>query len=523
MGDFFVELKKQYIHMNYEKGRALSQITLDEDYNLPDYKPDIVKVMKDKGEVNFEEVKVSDGHLYVKGSLQFVIMYRSDQDDKKIDCLSGSIPFTETISMDGVDELDPIHMVAEMEDLSVGIINSRKLNMRALIMLKADAREMKDEEMVTDVEGEEPLEVQKEYQDILQLVECKKDNLRFKQEISIPSSKPNIREILWKSVQLRGIESRMKTGSIELKGEVLVYILYLGEEDTEHLQWVETTIPLSGSIECNNCEENQIFKVTVVPRSVDMEVKPDYDGEQRVLNLDMVLDLDICLWREENMEIVKDLYSLSEKVTPTYESGIIPTLVAKNYAKCKVSDRIQLNREQENMLQICVCEGQVQIDNTTVEKEGIRAEGTLEVELMYITTDDAMPIGTLKGLIAFEQMIEVPGVTDANDIELEAGIEQLGALLMDNTQVEIKAVINLNLIAFSNRPIEKLASVEVSGQNIEELQKQPGIVGYIVKGNENLWAIAKANHTTIADLIQMNQLTSDEVKRGDKLLIVKTV
>ena len=32
-----MEIKKQNIHMNYEKASAMSQITLDDDYNLPDY------------------------------------------------------------------------------------------------------------------------------------------------------------------------------------------------------------------------------------------------------------------------------------------------------------------------------------------------------------------------------------------------------------------------------------------------------------------------------------------------------
>ncbi len=518
-----MELIKRYIHMNYEKGRALSQITMDDDYNLPDYKPDIVKVMKDKGEIRFEEVKASEGHLYVKGMLQFSILYRSDQNEKKIDSLTGNIPFSETISMDGVQELDPIQMRAEIEDLNIGITNSRKLNIRALVMLKATAREMREEEIVTDIEAEAPLEIQKENQEILQLMECKKDNFRFRQEIPLASSKPNIRDVLWKSIQLRGLENRLKEGAIELSGEVLVYVLYLGEEDDDRLQWVETTIPLNGTIECGNSQDDLVHKISVTPRSVEIDVKPDYDGEQRILNLDMVLDLDICLWSEENMEILKDVYSLTQNVVPSYQEGIMPRLIAKNYAKCKAGDRIQLSAEQENILQICVCEGTTQIDNITYENEGVRVEGTLAVELMYITTDDAMPVGTLKGLIAFEQFIEVPGSNQNSEIELEAGVEQLGALLVDNTQVEIKAVINLNLVAFENQRNEKLCSVEVEPQNVEELQRRPGIVGYIVNGNESLWSIAKENHTTIADLIQTNQLGTDEIRIGDKLLIVKTV
>lgn len=198
-------------------------------------------------------------------------------------------------------------------------------------------------------------------------------------------------------------------------------------------------------------------------------------------------------------------------------------LIAKNYAKCKVGDRIQLGSEQENILQICVCEGTVTIDNTSYEEGGVNVEGTLAVELMYITTDDTMPVGTLKGLIAFEQKIEVPGAREDSEFELEAGIEQLGALLVDNTQVEIKAVINLNLIAFENRSIRKLADIEAEELNLEELQRRPGIVGYIVKAGDSLWNIAKENHTTITDLMQTNQLVSEEIQIGDKLLIVKTV
>ena len=43
-----MEIKKQNIHMNYEKASAMSQITLDDDYNLPDYRPDIYKKLNER-------------------------------------------------------------------------------------------------------------------------------------------------------------------------------------------------------------------------------------------------------------------------------------------------------------------------------------------------------------------------------------------------------------------------------------------------------------------------------------------
>lgn len=47
--------------------------------------------------------------------------------------------------------------------------------------------------------------------------------------------------------------------------------------------------------------------------------------------------------------------------------------------------------------------------------------------------------------------------------------------------------------------------------------------GYIVREGDSLWKIAKANHTTISQLMETNDLKSEEIQKGDKLLIVKMV
>ena len=177
-----MEIKKQNIHMNYEKASAMSQITLDDDYNLPDYRPDIVKVLKEKGEIRFDEIQVKEGRIYVKGNLIFHVLYRSDMEEHKLDCLRGQIPFEETISMDGVNELDPVDVTAELEDINIGIINSRKLSVRALVMLKAEMRMRKETELITGVAMEHPLEILQNRHNILELETCKKDNYRLKQE-----------------------------------------------------------------------------------------------------------------------------------------------------------------------------------------------------------------------------------------------------------------------------------------------------------------------------------------------------
>ena len=263
-----MELEKKYIHMNREKGKAFTQITLDDDFNVPDLKPDLMRIILDKGELVLDETTITQDHVWLKGVLKFSLLYRSDQEEGKINTMTGEIPFQESLAIDGANEYDTAKMKWEMEDLSIGIINSRKLSVKALVVLKAVIDEIYDEELITGVGQEDGVQLLSQNLSAMELFLSKKDTFRFKEEILLPSNKPNIRQILWKSVQLRGVEMRLSDQQLNLKGEALVFALYEGEEEEEHLQWMETALPFSGVIDCNGCAEDMIARCRRILRCV---------------------------------------------------------------------------------------------------------------------------------------------------------------------------------------------------------------------------------------------------------------
>ena len=518
-----MELTKRYIHMNREKGKAFSQITLDDDFNVPDSKPDVMRLIQDKGEMKIEETVVTPGHILLKGVLRFQLLYRSDMEERKVSSLSGEIPFQESLAIDGVNEYDAVRARWQMEDLSVGIINSRKLSVKALVQLSASVNEIYDEEVATEVEGGDGIEVLESRRTILQLFHAKKDTYRFKEEILLPSNKPNISEILWKSVQLRGMETRLLENRIQIKGEALVFVLYLGEEEEERLQWLESALPFSGSLECTGCSEDMILDISYDIAAVELEPKPDYDGEERMLHLELVLDLNISVFQEEQIQILEDLYGVNCRLLPEYESAVFEQLLIKNFSKCRVSDRIAIGENQEGILQLCASEGTVSVDQVEILAEGLQVEGTLGVQILYVTSEDKNPLASLKDTIPFHYLIEVPGITETSRFQLEACLEQLTTIMLDSSQVEIKAVINLNSIVFEKNPVPRLAGVKEEPLDMEALQERPGIIGYIGRAGDRLWDIAKENYTTIADIRETNHLTEDTLKDGEKILIIKSV
>lgn len=536
-----MQLNKIKLHSCTTFASAQSQITLDDDYNVPDYRPDIVKVLKEKGELHFDEAKAAAGAAWLKGRLVFRVLYRSDQENGKISCLKGEIPFQEKLNMDGVQEYDVIQASGEIEDLTIGVIHSRKISVRAVILLKTEEPREKEDELCVGIEADDGCEKRYRNTNILQLLCMKRDQCRQKSEITLPSSKPNVQEILWKSLEIRNLDTKMGQDGVKLSGEVLISVLYQEEEETDRVQWYEMVIPLDCGVECDaGTEADIIYKVKARPASMELEVKPDYDGEERVLVLELVMNLDIRVWKEQEISMLEDVYSLKKEIIPVCTGVTLHHISVKNDSQCRLTEQMELAESQEKILQICSCEGTVHLESTELTEQGVRAEGILVTELLYITTDDQMPLGSAREIYPFEQLIEIPQQTARTErnkpeelealerknklqTELDCRISQLSAVMLDQDHVEIKAVIGLDLLAFEQEQIDNITDTREEPLDMEQLQKRPGLVGYIAKDGDSLWSIAKENHTTVEDILRDNHRTDEDLRRGEKILIVKKV
>ena len=242
-----------------------------------------------------------------------------------------------------------------------------------------------------------------------------------------------------------------------------------------------------------------------------------------MLHLELVLDLDIKIFKEEETRVVADLYVVNEKWTPMYQEAVFEKLLIHNDSKCKISDKISIDGNQEPMLQICASEGYAVAEQAEIVEDGIQVEGTLQVTILYVTSDDRMPVASVKDILPFHYLIEAPGIHEGCRFHLQAGVDQLTTVMADSSQVEVKAVLNLNCIVFEQQKINKITEVEQEPLNMEELQESPGIIGYIAKEGDQLWDIAKENFTTISEIVKTNQLSSEQIRAGDKILIIKTV
>ena len=156
-----MDLIMKNIHMDQIKCETQTQIALEDDITIADVKPDVYQLVTEKGELEIEQIRATEDHVQVKECLRFCILYISDEDMHRPASMEGSISFDEKLFLKGVLPQDTVQVKSVLEDLSVGMINSRKLSVQALMRLNVWAEDTFDTSVAVGIESPEVVEVQK--------------------------------------------------------------------------------------------------------------------------------------------------------------------------------------------------------------------------------------------------------------------------------------------------------------------------------------------------------------------------
>ena len=120
-----MDLVKKNIHMDRIRSEAVNQITLEDDLNVPDQKPDVSSLNFENGTIIIDEVRPGTDQVNVRGRLIFDVLYHTNEGGSSLISLEGKIPFEEKINMQGIRSTDDVMVEGQIEDLSINIINSR--------------------------------------------------------------------------------------------------------------------------------------------------------------------------------------------------------------------------------------------------------------------------------------------------------------------------------------------------------------------------------------------------------------
>jgi len=516
------ELVKEKIILEQNIGKEVTQVMIEGDIIVSDIKPDISVILQTESKVCIDRVDVSTDRVNFMGRLDIQVLYLSKGSDKTVHSMSQTSVLEDFINMDSVTKEMFVEVKANLANVNYEMINDRKVNYRAVIDVEVSAQSHETHEIIVDIKEIPENQLLKTGLNLNRCVEKKSDKFITKDELTIPSGKPNIREILQCSVVISSKEVKVGNGKVSIIGELNITTLYRGDADSSLIEFTEHEVPFNGAIEISGVREDMQADVTLTSQDQYVQVRPDADGEDRVIEIEVSVDIMAKVHCQENLQILEDAHCINKNLDIEKTKITCPKLICRNKNQFQVKEIVQLNGDCPDILQIFKVKGNPFVDEIKVIDDKVIVEGIIESSILYVAENDETPLYSFNTYVPFHQIIETKGARMGMEVVLDVGVDHVGFNMMTGREMELRFLLNFNAQVVEKRDTNMITSIEFSEMEKSVLENMSSMTVYVVQNEDTLWKIAKKYNTSVDDLLVINDIeTQEQIFAGQKLLILK--
>lgn len=489
---------------------SVSEQTVDLDFTLPDYCPDIEKILKCSLTPQIFSRNLTGGQLVIDGMSVVQVVY-VDAVKKNIRCCEQTVPFSAAFNLKETPENYVIVSDTKSEYLNCRALSPRKLALHGAFSLYAKVIS-KTFEKVFSPADEADLETKCEKIQCCELSALCQEQFSVSEDISV-ANKPPVEAVLNKKVTANVTDVRVIPGKIMLNGEINLKLLYLSDLEVGEPQQLDYMLPLSQIIDCESVVEDTIVTVSLQVLSFDVRLKSDMLSENPVVSLDVKLAACVSGYDKKEIKLVSDAYSTKyftelEYVQPSIVMNCFPlkeTVMEKSsldLGDVRISKIIDLFNENCTVTPV-------------ISEDGVTITGKANVCILAFDTENYP--------IYIERMIDFNHLFALNDpfnsvLNPKAAIKSLSFRLSDEATVEVRCEVSLSL-ELSNNKIQTCVSKVVAPDDKEITASEYALTLYYAQKGEKIWDIAKRYNTKLDMLTQENSLDTEVLEMPEMLLI----
>ncbi len=530
------------MNRKYEKQGVLTK-TFEEtshdevsaEYNLPDYLPDINRLLKISAKICESQHDLSGDTVEYDGRLKCTILYATG--DGSLKNAEFERDFSGSAAVSGTAGDCEIRFGAQIETVSCRLQNPRKLTAKLrLALTTAVFCTARTEPSVSGkLTAEEEATVESREYGIASVVctTAEEKNTPVSEDVELDAGLPAIEEIV--SVEMDPCILDIRTGEnkVVYKGEIPTTILYLAskEEDASagaSPKYVSFSarIPIAGEIAAVGVTERHIPFADVSVSTPEFRPQANAFGENRTAELDFDYSVAIELYSNEESTLTADMYSTA------YES--VCEMQAISYESVLSSKCFNFTSEGSAPLEdgdfksVVMASAAASVGET--EKQGNKLRFTGEANVCVILTNGEGVYLARNFSIPLRAQAEVPPLADAFSVRVQPTVLSVTAR-PDGESVNVNLETLISYLIFEKHTEAHVQKLAVCKEKPISCERDASLTLCYPGGSDTLWDIAKRYGTTTAALMEANGISAEstpsvliiprkpsETKKGRRIL-----
>lgn len=516
------ELVKEQVFLDHSAGSEEVQIMLEGDIIVPDTKPDMAQLLQTDERVTIERTEASADRINYVGLLNLTMLYAAKDQGNTVHSIHLTRPLDDFINIEGATKDVWVRTKAEIVNIDYRTVNDRKINYRAIIRIVATAEQSNAHDIIVHIHDVPENQLLKSTLNVNRTIDVRLDRFQVKDQISLASSKPSMREILHTSVSIANREARVANGRVQISGLLIVATLYRGDAADSILELVESEMPFNGPIDIAGARDDMMANVALQVLDCNASIRPDEDGEDRIIDIEITIGAEAKVYCEESINTLEDAYSTTSALTFEKTPISYPRLVCQNRNQAQIREAVSIPQDSPGMLQNLRIKGLIHMDEVRVLEDKVIVEGAINTDLLYVAESDATPLASFQTVIPYRQVIEAKGAQPGMQVSVDATIDSATTNMQTPHETEVKFQLTFSTQVVNIHHASIISDVQSSEFSAEHLASQSSMTVYVVQPGDSLWKIAKKYNTSLDELVLVNELENgSKLSIGQKLLLLK--
>lgn len=476
---------------------------LEFDSSLPEFCPDIARIIKIDCTPFSERCEIADGKATVKGKAVYDVLYETDYKNR-LRCCNFTQEFSQSIPLPRSNATDVSAFCKVIcERISCKLISPRRLAVKATLGAQFDLEGETASKAVAVNEDEETFFRKKtigfdgrtkQYEGVY----------KFGDRLALAQSEKPIGEIVCANITIQSPQVSLSPGRAEIKAVAAVHVLCEEENNEGKYYMSSKTLPVN--IEFSNDAIDTYKHISVALEPYDTEVSPELDqyGESRVIKTAFSVKAKLNINEPKAYTVADDLFEKNYDSTPVKTTAVLPHLSYESESGFSAETKIsEITPKPEVIL-----DSSARDYGSIIEK----SEGGITVNGAFIVT---MLTDTQDGIQSFDQSIPysqfIPLDTADEPSQIVADVVPLEVIptLHSDGSITLRVIANAKIYIYHESE-ESFISDVTKRTPRQNADSGTVLIYRYPEKNDELWSVAKNYRIDPESISASNPSSFDE-------------
>ena len=503
-----VNMNKDVISLPTSFSKKVVSFYSSGDVIIPDSKADVADILFVDCIPTVEESMVNSGQITITGYAEFNIIYASDSDCQEVVRISTTIPFKSSFEVPTINSNSNINVSLLPENIDSEILNGRKISLNATINVEISCFNASTIEYAKEITSDYNIQTLTSVKNVCTFLGSDKINTTVKDTAMLPTSLPNIDNIVKYEARINNEENVISDNKIIFKGDLCVRIYYCSENE-DKLNVFDSVIPFSDFANINDITPDSKTTIKSCINNVSLKVLPDSDELMRVIEFEVKITTNACAFNLEKLDLINDLYCTEKILIPQINNVNYNVINPTSSEDIAFREVITIpENENTNLISAFGRIKNITIDNS---QDKTMLKGNIEVTIIYrVLSNNSLHSICVEMPVEHLMNYNMTNITSSNIANIDANQNEVG-------KFDVKINLNISGEEIKSENIELLTDV---AESEEVPEKNSSLTIYYAKPGDTYWKIAKRFNTTLENLKELNNLNDmDKLAIGTPIII----